>query len=84
MKVNFFPSGTGKSLTSSEVCSKTSFTHVDINLLSKENDLYDGWDEQYKCPILDEDKVISTGGEQIKWILWCSTKVMYKLRGATF
>ncbi len=49
--------GTGKSLTSGEVCSKTGLTHIDIGVLAKENDLYEGWDEQYQCPVLNEDKV---------------------------
>lgn len=49
--------GTGKSLTCGEVCLKTSLAHVDIGGLAKTNDLYEGWDEQYQCSILDEDKV---------------------------
>ena len=49
--------GTGKSLTCEEVCSKTGFTHVDVGVLAKANDMYEGWDEQYQCPILDDDKV---------------------------
>ena len=27
-------------------------------MLAKQHDLYDGWDEQYQCPVLDEDKVM--------------------------
>lgn len=50
-------SGTGKTLTCSEVCSKMGLAHVDVGVLAKQNDLYDGWDDQYQCPILDEDKV---------------------------
>ena len=49
--------GTGKSLTCEEVCAKSGLTHVDIGVLAKTNDMYNGWDEQYQCPILDEDKV---------------------------
>lgn len=51
--------GTGKSLTCGEVCIKTGLTHVDVGVLAKTNDMYNGWDEQYQCPILDEDKVHS-------------------------
>jgi len=29
----------------------------DVGQLAKENNFFDGWDEQYQCPILDEDKV---------------------------
>ena len=49
--------GTGKSLTAAEVCSKTGMRHVDVGLVAKQHNLYDGFDEQYQCPILDEDKV---------------------------
>lgn len=49
--------GTGKSLTASEVCSRTGMRHIDVGLVAKQQNLYDGFDEQYQCPILDEDKV---------------------------
>lgn len=49
--------GTGKSLTCSEVASRTGLTHVDVGILAKENSLYDGHDAVYQCPILDEDRV---------------------------
>ena len=31
--------------------------HVDVGQVAKDNGYYEGWDEQYECPILDEDKV---------------------------
>lgn len=49
--------GTGKSLTAGEVCSRTGLKHIDVGLVAKQQNLYDGFDEQYQCPILDEDKV---------------------------
>ena len=49
--------GTGKSLTSSEVANQTGLAHIDVGTLAKEHDLFEGWDEQFQCPILDEDKV---------------------------
>ena len=49
--------GTGKSLTAEEVCSRTALRHVDVGQLAKQQNLFDGWDEQYQCPVLDEDKV---------------------------
>ena len=49
--------GTGKSLTASEVCSRTEMRHVDVGQVAKQQNLYDGFDKQYQCPILDEDKV---------------------------
>ena len=52
--------GTGKSLTCSEVAARSGLTHVDVGVLAKENDLFDGQDEVYQCPILDEDRVGSS------------------------
>ena len=49
--------GTGKTITCSEVADKTGYKHVDIGQVAKVNRYYEGWDEQYQCPILDEDKV---------------------------
>lgn len=49
--------GTGKSLTATELCSRTGMRHVDVGLVAKQQDLYDGFDDQYQCPILDEEKV---------------------------
>lgn len=52
--------GTGKTLTCEEVSSQTGLTHIDVGTVAKQHDLYDGWDEQYNCPVLDEDKVDDT------------------------
>ena len=30
---------------------------MDVGLVAKQQDLYDGFDDQYQCPILDEEKV---------------------------
>jgi adenylate kinase len=49
--------GTGKSITCSELASKTGLKHVNVGQLAKESNLFDGYDEEYDCPILDEDKV---------------------------
>ena len=50
-------SGTGKSLTCGEVAARTGLRPVDVGQLAKDNNFFEGWDEQYQCPILDEDKV---------------------------
>ena len=52
--------GTGKTITCSEVADKTGYKHVDVGQVAKANSYYEGWDEQYQCPILDEDKVVIT------------------------
>lgn len=49
--------GTGKTITCNEVADKTGYKHVDVGQVAKVNRYYEGWDEQYQCPILDEDKV---------------------------
>ena len=56
--------GTGKSLTCCEVATRSGLTHVDVGVLAKENDLFDGQDEVYQCPILDEDRV----GSCLHWL----------------
>ena len=59
--------GTGKSITATEVAQKTGLKYTDIGEVAKIGQLYDGWDEQFQCYILDEDKVISR--ERSTWIL---------------
>lgn len=54
---SLLPSGTGKSLTCGEVAARTGLRPVDVGQLAKDNNFFEGWDEQYQCPILDEDKV---------------------------
>lgn len=49
--------GTGKSVTGTELAKRTGMNYVNIGDLAKENDLYEGWDDELECHILDEDKV---------------------------
>ena len=49
--------GTGKTVLATELAQRTGLHYINIGDLAKENDLYDGWDEQYACHVLDEDKV---------------------------
>ena len=53
--------GTGKSITATEVATRTNLQHYDCGELARQNSLYEGWDEQYECHILDEDKVMNIG-----------------------
>ena len=32
--------------------------YINVGDVAKEKELYEGWDEEYQCPILDEDKVM--------------------------
>ena len=49
--------GTGKSTLAAELAQKTNLKYVNIGEIAKDGQLYEGWDEQYQCPILDEDRV---------------------------
>eukprot|EP00897_Mesotaenium_endlicherianum_P007179 jgi/Mesen1/648/ME000109S10866 len=49
--------GTGKTSTCSLLASSTDYRHVNIGDLVKEKELHDGWDDEYECLILNEDKV---------------------------
>lgn len=49
--------GTGKSVTASELADRTGLNYINVGDLAKEKQLYGGWDEQYGCHVLDEDKV---------------------------
>ena len=51
--------GTGKSITASEVAERSGLRHIDIGQVAKAENYFDGWDDQFQCYILDEDKVNS-------------------------
>ncbi|ESP01124.1 hypothetical protein LOTGIDRAFT_207723 [Lottia gigantea] len=50
--------GTGKTTLAQEVAQRTNLKYINIGEVAKENDLYDGFDAEYQCPIMDEDRVI--------------------------
>lgn len=49
--------GTGKTVLANELAQRTGLNYVNVGELAKENDLYDGWDNDLECHVLDEDKV---------------------------
>ena len=49
--------GTGKTTLGAELASQSNLTFVNVGDIAKEEELYDGFDEDYQCPILDEDRV---------------------------
>ncbi|XP_010676535.3 adenylate kinase isoenzyme 6 homolog isoform X1 [Beta vulgaris subsp. vulgaris] len=49
--------GTGKTTMSSALAEATQLRHVNIGELVKEKNLHDGWDEEFECPIINEDLV---------------------------
>uniref|UniRef100_A0A914WYF6 Adenylate kinase isoenzyme 6 homolog n=1 Tax=Plectus sambesii TaxID=2011161 RepID=A0A914WYF6_9BILA len=50
--------GTGKSTLAAQVADSLGFTHIDVGKEIRENDLHSGYDEEYKCHVLDEDKLL--------------------------
>ena len=49
--------GTGKTTLSEQVAAATGLKHINIGDLVKEQQLHNGWDEEFECFIIDEDKV---------------------------
>lgn len=48
---------TGKSTLCAEVCQQCELEWINVGEVAKQNKLYSGFDEQYNCPVLDEDQV---------------------------
>ena len=48
---------TGKTVLANELAQRTGLSYINVGELAKEKDLYEGWDEQYGCHVLDEDMV---------------------------
>ena len=49
--------GTGKSTLGSELAKRSGLTYINVGDVAKEEELYEGFDEEYNCPILDDDRV---------------------------
>ncbi|XP_074649982.1 adenylate kinase isoenzyme 6-like [Tubulanus polymorphus] len=58
--------GTGKTTLGNELAVKTGLTYINIGDLAKEQNLFEGFDESYDCPVIDEDKVIDELEDQIQ------------------
>ncbi|XP_073535465.1 adenylate kinase isoenzyme 6 [Phyllobates terribilis] len=50
--------GVGKTTLGRELAERTGLEYVNIGDLAKDGNLYEGFDEEYECPVLDEDRVI--------------------------
>uniref|UniRef100_A0A8C6WLS3 Adenylate kinase isoenzyme 6 n=1 Tax=Neogobius melanostomus TaxID=47308 RepID=A0A8C6WLS3_9GOBI len=57
--------GVGKTTLGKEVAQRTGLKYVNIGELAEEGQLYDGFDEEYNCPVLDEDRVVDELEEQM-------------------
>ena len=49
--------GTGKSTTCEQIAEATGLKYLNVGELVREQDLHCGWDDEYQCHIIDEDKV---------------------------
>ncbi|XP_003785934.1 adenylate kinase isoenzyme 6 [Otolemur garnettii] len=50
--------GVGKTTLGKELASRSGLKYINVGDLAKEGQLYDGYDEEYECPMLDEDRVV--------------------------
>ena len=48
--------GTGKTSLAAGLAAATGLRHVDVGVAIKEQELHSGWDEEFQCHIVDEDK----------------------------
>lgn len=51
--------GTGKTTTCELLAEATGMRHINVGDLVKREELHSGWDEEFQCHIIDEDKVRS-------------------------
>lgn len=49
--------GTGKSTTAARVAKETGMVHVNVSDWVKEKGLHDGWDDEYKCYMMNDEKL---------------------------
>lgn len=49
--------GTGKTTLASELAQRTGLNYIDVSQLATEQELFDGYDDELQCPILDDDRV---------------------------
>ncbi|KAG8598464.1 hypothetical protein GDO81_002621 [Engystomops pustulosus] len=50
--------GVGKTTLGKELAERTGLEYVNVGELAKTGNLFEGFDEEYECPILDEDRVV--------------------------
>ncbi|EGG20952.1 hypothetical protein DFA_00821 [Cavenderia fasciculata] len=57
--------GTGKTTLAESIAQTFGYKHIDVSSLVKEKDLHDGFDEEFQCWVLDEDKVCDEMEDQM-------------------
>lgn len=60
LKKKFFEGtpGVGKTYLSKELAEKYAFNHQDISKIANDNDFIEDYEEELKCPIIDEEKLL--------------------------
>ena len=49
--------GTGKTTTAEQVAAAAGLQHINVGERVKAESLHSGWDDEYECWVIDEDKV---------------------------
>jgi broad-specificity NMP kinase len=49
--------GTGKTVLGMELSKRTGMNYINVGEFAKENNFYEGWDEERQCHVLAEDSV---------------------------
>ena len=49
--------GTGKTVLGTELSKRTGINYINIGDFAKENNFYEGWDDERQCHVLGEDCV---------------------------
>ncbi|XP_056146882.1 adenylate kinase isoenzyme 6 isoform X2 [Lampris incognitus] len=57
--------GVGKTTLGKELAQRSGLEYVNIGDLAQEGQLFDGFDEEYQCPVLDEDRVVDELDEKM-------------------
>ncbi|KAG8228325.1 hypothetical protein J437_LFUL009370 [Ladona fulva] len=50
--------GVGKTTICQKLANKTGLDWIDVGKLAKEKNCFESYDDEYQCPVLDEDKVL--------------------------
>jgi adenylate kinase len=55
----------GKSTTAAALAEQAALEYLNVGQLAKEEGLHDGWDEEYECHVLDEDRLLDEMEERL-------------------
>jgi broad-specificity NMP kinase len=67
--------GTGKSTTAQKLVARIpSMKHVEVGALVREKQLHSGWDDEFECHILDEDRVRAARADRTA----CSSRASHR------